>query len=96
MHGYSVSQLMHIVITCTRVATKALGQDQRLVQDHVKTCRKHNPLPASPEPFSSAFPLSSREFLTLTLKTNSNTFEWIPNGSPKREDIWVGRARVEE
>lgn len=51
-------------------------------------------MPASPEPFSSVFPLSTREFLALRLKTN--TFEQIPNGSAKKEDIGVGRARVEE
>ena len=35
-------------------------------------------------------------FLALRLETNSNTFERILNGSPIREDIGVGRARVEE
>lgn len=38
MHRYSISQIMHIVITCTTVATKALSHDQRLAQAHVKTC----------------------------------------------------------
>lgn len=88
---------MHIVITCSTAVTKALSHDQSLVQDHVKTCYKTWFSASSPWAFfSSVFPLSTGVFLALRLKTNHRTFGQITNGSSKREEVGVGKARAEE